>query len=193
MVISAASVIAAAVLALAGAQKLLDPSMTVGALQALRLPHRPTLVRVGAAAETGVGAAAIVSGGALLWGIVGLSYLAFAGFVLLALRRGTAVASCGCFGRDDVPPQWSLVAVNVALGAASAGAAVVADVPWDSRPDSIWAQAVALVALAVGVVVTWAAYVELPPVLRGTAELRQLSFAVRTDPRLEPSPDAIGS
>ena len=85
------ALVAAALLALAGAQKLVDPTMTVGALRALRLPSSPWLVRLGSAAELALGVAAIVVGGAALWWAVAASYLAFA-----RLRGGRAAQ-----GHDD--------------------------------------------------------------------------------------------
>src|SRR3546814_12878959 len=109
------ALVLAALLALAGAQKVLDPTMTVGALRAMRLPSSPLLVRVGSAAELVLGVAAIVVGGAVLWWLVAASYLAFAGFVLAALRKGTMIGTCGCFGREETPPHWSHVALNVVL------------------------------------------------------------------------------
>src|SRR3546814_14242722 len=103
------ALVLAALLALAGAQKVLDPTMTVGALRAMRLPSSPLLVRVGSAAELVLGVAAIVVGGAVLWWLVAVSYLAFAGFVLAALRKGTMIVTCGCFGREETPPPCSPV------------------------------------------------------------------------------------
>src|SRR3546814_7851889 len=96
--------------------------MTVGALRAMRLPSSALLVRAGSAAELVLGVAAIVVGGAVLWWLVAVSYLAFAGFVLAALRKGTMIGTCGCFGREETPPHWSHVALNVVL--AVGGAAV---------------------------------------------------------------------
>ena len=89
---------AAALLVLAGAQKVADPTMTVGALRSLRLPGSPLLVRLGSLVEMAVGLAAVFSGGAVTWGLVALSYAAVAGFVGLALRSGTMIGTCGCFG-----------------------------------------------------------------------------------------------
>src|SRR3546814_13382738 len=106
------ALVLAALLALAGAQKVLDPTMTVGALRAMRLPSSPLLVRVGSAAELVLGVAAIVVGGAVLWWLVAVSYLAFAGFVLAALRKGTMIGTCGCVGREETPPHRDHVALN---------------------------------------------------------------------------------
>ena len=97
------ALVVAALLALAGGQKVLDPTMTVGALRALRLPASAGSVRTGAGFELALGVTSIVVGGAALWALVALSYLAFAAFVVAALRNGTMIGSCGCFGRDERP------------------------------------------------------------------------------------------
>jgi hypothetical protein len=118
------AVAAAAVLAVAGAAKLLDPTMTVGALRVMGLPSGPWLVRIGSAAELALGICAVVLGGALLWGLVAVSYAAFAGFVVAALVSGRPIGSCGCFGREDTPPTWWHVVLNVLAGAATAAYAL---------------------------------------------------------------------
>ena len=51
--------------------------------------------------------------------LVAFAYAGFAVFVLVALRRGWALTSCGCFGRPDTPPTLTHVVLN-------AGAAVSA-------------------------------------------------------------------
>src|SRR5690606_33515263 len=81
----------------------------------------PALVRAGAAAEAVLGAVVLAVGGRLPAALVAVSYLAFAGFVAVALRSGRPVGTCGCFGRPDTPPRWSHVAVDLALAAAGAG------------------------------------------------------------------------
>ena len=50
--------------------------------------------------------------------LVAVSYLAFAGFVVVALRSGKPISSCGCFGKVDTPPS----PVHVVLDLAFAGA-----------------------------------------------------------------------
>ena len=52
--------------------------------------------------------------------LVAVSYLAFAGFVIVALRSGAPISSCGCFGKVDTPPS----VVHVVLDVAFAGVAV---------------------------------------------------------------------
>jgi hypothetical protein len=114
---------AAALLALAGGMKLIDPTMTVGALRQMGLPSSPALVRAGSGAELAVGIMAIVQGGALFWGIVAVSYVAFAAFMGAALVTGRPIGSCGCFGRIDTPPRSWHVAADVALAVAAMWAA----------------------------------------------------------------------
>lgn len=160
------ALVAAALLALAGAQKLLDPSMTVGALRALRLPSSPGLVRAGSGAELALGVAGLTVGGAVVWLLVAASYLAFAGFVVAALRAGTMIGSCGCFGREDTPPHGSHVALNlglavVAVAMAIAGVAAPLDALADHPGRGVAAVVVAVVALGL----LWAAFVELPRTL----------------------------
>lgn len=115
----ACALVAAAVLAYAGAAKVLDPVMTAGALRTMGVPVPGWLVRVGAVGEILLAVAAVVWGGGVLWALVGVSYTLFAAFVVLALVSGRPIGSCGCFGRVDIPPTWLHVVVNAALGAAA--------------------------------------------------------------------------
>jgi hypothetical protein len=160
------ALVAAGLLALAGAQKLLDPTMTVGALRALHLPASPTLVRTGAAAELAIGVAAIAVGGGVIWWAVAASYLLFAAFVAAALRQGTMIGSCGCFGREDTPPHWSHIALNIGL----ASVAIATGIRSPGSPLEALADhpgtAVAVVALAaLALYLLYAAFVELPRAL----------------------------
>lgn len=110
---------AVALLGAAGALKLVRPSTTAKALRELGLPASPTLVRAGALAELIIAAGALVGGGRPFAILVAVSYAAFAGFVLAALRRGTPLSTCGCFGAPDTPPT----AVHLFLNLAAAGVA----------------------------------------------------------------------
>jgi hypothetical protein len=160
------ALVAAALLALAGAQKLLDPTMTVGALRGLGLPSSALLVRVGSALELALGVAAIAVGGAALWWGVSLSYLLFAAFVVVALRRGTMIGSCGCFGREETPPHPSHVVLNVALAAVAGATAVAAPGAPLAAIVEHPAEGAAVVALtAVSLFLLLAAYVDLPRTL----------------------------
>jgi hypothetical protein len=164
--ITAPVLVAAALLVVAGASKAADPTMTVGALRALRWPSSPWLVRAGAVAEALVGTLAVVVGGALWWSLVAASYLAFAAFVVVALRAGAMVGSCGCFGREETPPHPIHVALDVAL-AAFAGAAVVRGLgaPLDALVDDPGQGLVVVGLSALGVYLAYAIIVEMPRAL----------------------------
>jgi uncharacterized membrane protein YphA (DoxX/SURF4 family) len=132
-ILSAPLAVAAVVLVVAGALKVVDPVPAVGALRQLGLPAGDVSVRVVAAAEVAIGAAALVLAGPVPAALVAASYLAFTGVVVAALRAGTMISSCGCFGRDDTPPDASHVVVNVVLASVAAGAATSGSPnPWDA-------------------------------------------------------------
>ena len=123
----------AGLLAAAGLAKLLSPAATAGALRALHLPSRFVLVRLLGAGELVVGVAALVIGGPALAALVAAAYLAFTVFVVLALRSGTPLQSCGCFGKVDTPPTsihvvFDAVAALLALAVAATGTDRLLDV-----------------------------------------------------------------
>jgi hypothetical protein len=107
----------AILLAIGGTSKLLRPANTANALRGLRLPAAPFGVRLLAVAEIGVAVGALAHGGRSAWLLVAAAYLGFAGFVVLALSRGGAVSSCGCFGAPDTPPTPVHVLVTIAASA----------------------------------------------------------------------------
>jgi len=167
----------AALLAAGGALKVHRPATTARALRQMGLPSSPALVRVGAAAELAVAAGAMAWGSPPFAALVALSYLGFAAFVLVALRRGVPLSSCGCFGGvQDTPPTYGHLALNVgATVVATAvalghGGASLADV---ARLDgSLVLRGVFLVLTGVS---AWFAYVAvtlLPRVLAGPARVR---------------------
>jgi hypothetical protein len=113
---TAAPYLAATVLlAAAGVAKMVRPGDTVNALRAAGLSPRPvrSLVRVGAAAEVALAVAAVVVPGVVTGALVGAVYAGFAVFIVVALRRGWAISSCGCFGRPDTPPTRAHAVLNV--------------------------------------------------------------------------------
>jgi hypothetical protein len=130
---------AAALLLLgAGAAKVAEPTRTAGALAILGWPGSPSLVRAGAVAEAAVGAATLVIGGRVLAALVAASYLGFAAFVVVALRSGVPVGTCGCFGQPDTPPRALHAGVDAALAlAAAAGAATGVEPLVDAGPAVI--------------------------------------------------------
>ncbi|MEY3361438.1 MAG: hypothetical protein RL531_1157 [Actinomycetota bacterium] len=141
--------IAVVLLVAAGVAKVLEPRDTAGALARSGRPVSPAVVRIGAAFEVGLGAAAIVGGTRTAAAVVGLSYLAFAGFVIQALLRHLPVGSCGCFGRVDTPPSAWHVAVNLGCAGASIAAAMTGPEPWLGVPEVGAATAIATVVLVV--------------------------------------------
>jgi hypothetical protein len=158
---------AALLLVLAGAMKAVDPAMTAGALRALGMRSSKTLVRVGAAGELLLGLLAIAAGWTAVWWLVAASYAAFAAFVVVALRAGTVVGSCGCFGREDTPAHPLHVVVDVALAATAAAAAVRAvGAPLDAIVDApAHGSAVGGLSL-LATVVLYVALVDVPRALR---------------------------
>jgi hypothetical protein len=130
-------------LAVAGGFKTVRPAATVGALRAVGLPGSRPLVRVMGAGEVVVGLGAVITGWPVLAGLVAVAYGAFAGFVAAALRRGTPIQSCGCFGSVDLPPTRIHFVVDIAAAAVATAAAatrvdgiavVLADQPWAGVP-----------------------------------------------------------
>jgi hypothetical protein len=114
---------AALLLAAAGIAKTVEPLSLVRALRAAGLRVRAPLlarwVRALAAAEAALGIAAVLRPGTLVAGAVALSYAGFTAFVLRALRSGSPLASCGCFGKTDTPPTPGHAAVTALLAVAA--------------------------------------------------------------------------
>jgi hypothetical protein len=158
--------IAAALLALGGAAKAVQPSDTAGALHTLGLPGSTFLVRAGGIVELVIGIGALVYGSRPFTVLVAVSYAGFAAFVALALRRGAPISSCGCFGKADTPPSVTHIVVNGAAALAAIGVAidpvggitdVMADQPLLGIPF--------LLLVAVGVYLTFLALTLLPRTL----------------------------
>jgi hypothetical protein len=108
----------------AGALKVVRPAPTAGALRQIGLPVPTAAVRIAAAAELGIATAAMVDGSRPFAALVAVSYLAFAAFVVVALRRDVPLSSCGCFGVEDTPPTPVHLAVNLAAAATAATVAL---------------------------------------------------------------------
>lgn len=176
--LTAPALVAASLLVLAGAQKVLDPTMTVGALRALRIHASQWAVRVGAAVELSLGAAAVVSGAAWTWWAVAVSYAGFGVFVVAALGSGTMIGSCGCFGRDETPPHWSHVALDLALAGAAAAVALAGDpAPVESVLDHPGDGVVVTALAALATYLLYAAFVHLPRTLHAGRQARQATQA----------------
>lgn len=100
-------------LAVAGVMKLYRPRFTAGALRGVGIPANETAVRLLGAAELAVGTWAVVTGGPAGAAAVGVFYVGFAVFVVVALRSGSPISSCGCFGSDDTPPSIGHLVLDV--------------------------------------------------------------------------------
>lgn len=107
-------IVTAALLGAGGASKVARPAPTARALGQMGLRVPAAAVRVGAALELAVATAAIIDGARPFAALVAASYLAFAAFVAVALRRKVPLSSCGCFGVADTPPTFVHLAVNLA-------------------------------------------------------------------------------
>ncbi|HET6793466.1 MAG TPA: MauE/DoxX family redox-associated membrane protein [Acidimicrobiales bacterium] len=137
----------AALLAVAGGAKAARPDATVRALAGVGVRLAPSVVRGGAAAEGAVGLWWLATGGADASWAVAACYAGFVAFLAAALRSGSPVATCGCFGEADSPPTAGHLTLCLA-GSAVAVAAAVDTTPAPAR----WlaahpAQAPALVVL----------------------------------------------
>lgn len=157
---------AAILLVVAGAQKAVDPTMTVGALRGMGWPSSPRLVRAGSVAELAIGASAIVLGGAVPWGLVAVSYFGFAAFVAAALRAGALVGTCGCFGREDTPPHVSHVVLDLGLGSVAAVMAITSSVgAIDAIAEAPLRGAVVLALSLLGTTLLYGGFVLMPRTL----------------------------
>ena len=134
---------ATVVLAAAGAAKLRRPDYTARALRAAGWRVGRRAVRAGAAAEIALAGAALAFPGAVTGALVAAAYGAFAVFVAVALRRGWALSSCGCFGRPDSRPGYLHAVLNLAAAASAAWWAaeppsrlgdVFSSSPWSGAP-----------------------------------------------------------
>ena len=121
-----------ALLVVAGAAKAARPTDTARALgqavSSIRLSRMALVVRVAAALECALGAAGILLPWPPIAAAVALSYLAFAGFVFVAYRRGGPLATCGCFGTPDTPPSIIHIVINVGLAASAVVVATASSV-----------------------------------------------------------------
>jgi hypothetical protein len=114
----------AGLLVAAGVAKGVAPQAAAGALRAMHLPSQLVLVRALGTVEVLLGVWVLYSGSAPAAFALGLFYLGFAVFVIVALARRLPIGSCGCFGKDDTPPTWIHVAFDL-VGVAVAGIATL--------------------------------------------------------------------
>jgi hypothetical protein len=118
---------AAALLAVAGVPKVREPADLVRAVRSVGMPFGRGAVRAFAVAEVAVALAALLAPGRVTALLLAVMYAAFTAFVVLALRRGGVLSSCGCFGRADTPPTTAHAVVTAT--ASAVGLLVALDPP----------------------------------------------------------------
>lgn len=121
-------------LVLAGAAKLARPAPTANALATVLGPKWQwrRSVRPAGAAEIAAGLIGLIRPSAVTAGVIAGIYICFAGFVVLARKRGGRLASCGCFGAPDTPATRLHVIINVAFAASASAVAATARSHWIS-------------------------------------------------------------
>jgi hypothetical protein len=167
--------IAAVLLVVAGALKVVHPDDTALALRGVGLPANRAVVRLGGLVEGALGLMALVTVGALIAAMVAASYALFCGFVGIALVKHAPIATCGCFGKVDAPP--SLVHLGLSLGAVVAAIGMAADTtlsPVDLLSEAFTEAAAYVLLVLVGAVAAFVAMTWLP---RALAESPQVPVA----------------
>ena len=160
--------IAASLLAVAGMAKVVDPTMTVGALRGIGLRIPALGVRILGALEAALAIVAAVTGAPAFAMGVAASYLAFTLFVIVAQARRLPIGTCGCFGKTDTPPSWIHVGVNLA---AATSAIAVASNNGNGILETLRAQPLAgvpfLALIAVGTYAAFTALTVVAQLIRG--------------------------
>lgn len=121
-----AYIVICALLALAGASKILAPRATRDSIALVGVSLPPLVVRALGSCELALAGIAAVWPTRVTSGLVALAYGTFCVFVLLLLVRNTGSAvDCGCFGgTDDGVGRLHLALNVVACGVAAASASV---------------------------------------------------------------------
>lgn len=113
-----------ALLIATGVAKLTRPHETARALAEVGVPQALPATYLLAGTEVMVGGAALVAPHRFTLAAQTTMYLVFLAWVVIALKRDVPLASCGCLGRDDTPPYWGHVVLNV-LAITASGAAMI--------------------------------------------------------------------
>ena len=141
-----------ALLIATGITKVIRPADTTRAVRVMGLPWAPLGTRALGMVEVVVGALVLMTASpSALFAQTGL-YLVFLGFVVIALRRDLPIASCGCLGRDDTPPYWGHVVLNLVGAGASVGAALGGTITWG---DGALATVADVAIVATGAFLAW--------------------------------------
>ncbi len=173
--------VACTLLVTAGLMKVVRPHDTARALARSFSwwPRRlgPVVVRCGAAAEAGLGVAALIGPARPLAASVACSYAVFGMFVVYARAKEGPLATCGCFGAPDTPPTMLHVVIDSVLLAASVSVAVSS--PTRAVTSTLSRQyAHGLPLVAASAIAAWLSYLALAPLARLGA-LRAMRPVVR--------------
>jgi hypothetical protein len=117
--------VAAALLMVGGAVKVIRPAPAIRALDDAWLPSGPGKVRLLAAAEMGVGAGCLIVPGRALAACLAGTYFLFAAFLVRLMRAGPSAESCGCVGSRATPPSIVHVGLDLLAAASGVGSSVV--------------------------------------------------------------------
>lgn len=139
---------AAGLLVVAGAPKVLDPGDLHRAVRSVGMPVGRGAVRAFAALEVVVGLFALVVPGRLGAAALAVLYAGFTAFVVVALRSGGVLSSCGCFGKADTPPTRAHALLTGATALVAGALALAPPVaPWRDLTLASGTGTVALTAL----------------------------------------------
>jgi len=112
VVAQAVAAITLGLLGASGITKLIDPEPTTGAMKVAHLPSSDTLSRLLALVEITISVAALVVAGPSIL-LAAALYAAFTIFTVVALVSRIPLQSCGCFGKEDTPPNAIHVSLNL--------------------------------------------------------------------------------
>ena len=119
---TASSYVFSLLLVATGLAKFRRPEYTSGALSALGLPSGQFIVRALGLTEIAVGLGVLAGLGPIPVLAQTLLYLSFLAWIGYAFAREAPLETCGCLGREDTPPYWGHLAVNVLGVVVSLGA-----------------------------------------------------------------------
>lgn len=163
VVAQAVAAVSLGLLAASGMAKLTDPAPTTGAMKSAGLPASRTISYALGVTETLAAVAALVVGGPVV-AVAAVLYLGFTVFTFGAVRKRIPVQSCGCFGREDTPPNYIHVVYNVVASASLLVVAALSESPVDwSLPTGELALYLAFT--VVGVCASYLVMTRLPQLL----------------------------
>lgn len=140
-------------LVVTGAAKLRRPTDTANAIRQLGVPFSLQLTYVLAVIEVGVGSLVLLIRDPLAIAAQAVLFAVFLGWVGWSMRSGTALASCGCLGRDDTPPYWGHIVVN-ALGLLFSAVVYLSGMTM-TYPAELLGRVAAVVIMGIGVATAW--------------------------------------